>query len=129
MLPRMEHADYLRINLLCDVMLDTLHWSGGNTTLDALACGLPVVTLPGKFMRGRQSYGMLKHMGMNELIAQGPQEYIEIATRLGLDHAWRTQLAQRIARNSDTLFSDESPVRQLEAFLTMQMDTSSCHDR
>lgn len=129
MLPRMEHTDYLRINLLCDVMLDTLHWSGGNTTLDALACGLPVVTLPGKFMRGRQSYGMLKYMGMDELIAQGPQEYIEIATRLGLDHTWRTKLAQRIARNSDTLFSDESPVRQLEALLTMQMDTSSCHGR
>ena len=31
---------------VCDAMLDTLHWSGGNTSLDALACGLPIVTLP-----------------------------------------------------------------------------------
>ena len=54
-LPSMAHDDYLRVNMVCDVMLDTLHWSGGNTTLDALACGLPVVTLPGEFMRGRQS--------------------------------------------------------------------------
>ncbi|MGH8802841.1 MAG: hypothetical protein ACREX6_11180, partial [Casimicrobiaceae bacterium] len=50
--PSVSHDDYLRINLLCDAMLDTLHWSGGNTSLDALACGLPVITLPGAFMRG-----------------------------------------------------------------------------
>ncbi|MGE5104602.1 MAG: tetratricopeptide repeat protein, partial [Betaproteobacteria bacterium] len=53
-LPAFPHEDYLRINLACDAMLDTLYWSGGNTSIDALACGLPVVTLPGAFMRGRQ---------------------------------------------------------------------------
>ena len=37
-LPQCSHADYLRINAACDAMLDTLHWSGGNTSLDALAC-------------------------------------------------------------------------------------------
>ncbi|MBL8521618.1 MAG: tetratricopeptide repeat protein, partial [Betaproteobacteria bacterium] len=52
-LPSLSHADYLAVNRLCDFMIDTLHWSGGNTTLDALASGLPVVTWPGKFMRGR----------------------------------------------------------------------------
>ena len=53
-LPAVPHDDYQRVNLACDAMLDTLHWSGGNTTLDALACGLPVVTLPGAFMITRQ---------------------------------------------------------------------------
>ena len=51
------------INAVCDAMLDTLRWSGGNTSLDALAAGLPIVTLPGRFMRGRQSAGMLAHNG------------------------------------------------------------------
>src|SRR5207342_1017310 len=58
------HPTYLRLNQLCDVMLDTLHWSGGNTSLDALAMGLPVVTFPGTLMRGRQSFGMLRTMGV-----------------------------------------------------------------
>jgi CRISPR-associated protein Csy1 len=44
MLPQCAHDDYLRINTLCDAMVDTLHWSGGNTSLDALACGLPIVS-------------------------------------------------------------------------------------
>ena len=58
-LPSVAHDDYLAINMLCDVMLDTLHWSGGNTSLDAIACNLPLVTLPGEFMRGRRK---LRHV-------------------------------------------------------------------
>ena len=67
---------------VCDAMLDTLHWSGGNTSLDALACGLPIVTLPGPFMRGRQSAGMLSLLGVPELIARDRADYVAIATRL-----------------------------------------------
>ena len=63
-LPQCSHDDYLRINAVCDAMLDTLRWSGGNTSLDALAAGLPIVTLPGRFMRGRQSAGMLSLAGL-----------------------------------------------------------------
>jgi CRISPR-associated protein Csy1 len=40
-LPSLSHPDYLRVNRVCDAMVDTLHWSGGNTSLDALACELP----------------------------------------------------------------------------------------
>lgn len=124
-LPRMAHANYLRVNLLCDVMLDTLHWSGGNTTLDALACGLPVVTMPGKFMRGRQSYGMLKCMGLNELIAHDHKDYIEIATRLGTDKAWHQQVVQQITTSSDAIFGVETPLRQMEQFFAAALNAPS----
>ena len=115
-LPSMPHDDYLRVNMLCDVMIDTLHWSGGNTSLDALACGLPVVTLPGEFMRGRQSYGMLTLLGLDDLIAQDADAYVDIAVRLGTDTEWRRQTAQHIARANDAIFSREKPLRQLEQF-------------
>jgi predicted O-linked N-acetylglucosamine transferase (SPINDLY family) len=115
-LPSMAHDDYLRVNMLCDAMLDTLHWSGGNTTLDALACGLPVVTLPGEFMRGRQSYGMLKCMGLEELIAKDQGDYIEIALKIGTDNAWRQQVVQRIISGSNKIFEMETSLRQMESF-------------
>ncbi|CAG9931279.1 tetratricopeptide repeat protein [Candidatus Nitrotoga arctica] len=122
MLPRMAHENYLRVNMLCDVMLDTLHWSGGNTTLDALACGLPVVTMPGEFMRGRQSYGMLKCMGLNELIAHDDKDYVEIATRLGTDSAWHQQVVQHINTSSDVIFAVETPLRQMEQFFAAALN-------
>ncbi len=53
----------------CDVMLDSIGWSGGNTTLEALAQDLPVVTFEGELMRGRVSAGILRMMGMPEAIA------------------------------------------------------------
>jgi protein O-GlcNAc transferase len=115
-LPSVAHDDYLRVNMLCDVMLDTLHWSGGNTTLDALACGLPVVTLPGEFMRGRQSYGMLKCTGLDELIAKDQDDYIEIAIKIGTDSAWRQQVVRRIITGSNRIFEMETSLRQMESF-------------
>ena len=69
MLKQRSHEEFLAVNSACDVMLDTVRWSGGNTSLDAIASGLPIVTLPGAFMRGRQSAGMLQTLGMLELVA------------------------------------------------------------
>lgn len=117
MLPRMDHDDYLRVNMLCDVMLDTLFWSGGNTSLDALACGLPVVTLPGEYMRGRQSYGMLTLMGLPELIAKDTEEYVAIALRLGGDPVWRQEIRLRISQNIGKVFENGEPIKELECFL------------
>ena len=97
-LPRVSHEDYLRINLVCDLMLDTLHWSGGNTSLDALACGLPIVTLPGRFMRGRQSAGMLRLIGVPELIAADEDDYVRIVVRAGGDAERREVASQDHSR-------------------------------
>jgi CRISPR-associated protein Csy1 len=119
-LPPVSHADYLCINMLCDVMLDTLHWSGGNTSLDAIACSLPVVTLPGEFMRGRQSYAMLKLIGLDELIAADQDDYVEIATRLGTDRAWRNEVARHLSVNCDVIFNKETALRQMEQFYIAQ---------
>src|SRR6185503_2191306 len=95
-LPALPHDGYLRVNLACDAMLDTLHWSGGNTTLDALACGLPVVTLPGAFMRGRQSAAMLRAVGADDLIARDVDDYRTIASRVVGDHAFRSRMTETI---------------------------------
>jgi protein O-GlcNAc transferase len=109
-------ADYLRVNAACDVMLDTLHWSGGNTSLDALACGLPLVTLPGRFMRGRQSYGMLQLLGVPELIASDTDDYLRIALRLVRDRDWRQQIVDRIRANQHRLFDDPAPIAAMQEF-------------
>ncbi|HXS51825.1 MAG TPA: tetratricopeptide repeat protein [Usitatibacter sp.] len=115
--PQLAHPEYLRLNQLCDVMLDTRHWSGGNTSLDALSMGLPVVTLPGALMRGRQSQAMLRMVGAHELVAGSVDEYLAIAERLGRDAAERAAVSDRIRANLGELFERDEPVRALEAFL------------
>ena len=115
-LPAVPHDDYLRVNLACDAMLDTLHWSGGNTTLDALACGLPVVTLPGAFMRGRQSAAMLRAVGAEDLIAARRDDYPHdrLASCVAM-HAWRSRMAETIRERARRLFDRREPVAGLRA--------------
>ena len=125
LLPYSSHDDFKRINALCDVMLDTLHWSGGNTSLDALAMGLPIVTLPGEFMRGRQTMGMLTLLGVEELIAASADDYLAIAKRLAVDKQYRDEISTRILANLTRLFDDPAPPKALGALLqTLVLNTS-----
>jgi len=115
-LPVMDHDDYLRVNAACDVMLDSLYWSGGNSSLDALACGLPVATLPGAFMRGRQTAGILTLAGVPELIARDRDDYVRIATRLGREPEWRAELGARLLAGRTSVFDRREPIAALERF-------------
>jgi len=111
------HPTYLRLNELCDVMIDTVHWSGGNTSLDALASGLPIVTLPGDLMRGRQSRAMLGILDLPQLVAADREGLIAAAVRLGKDPEERRAVSSAIAERRGALFEREEPVRALEEFL------------
>jgi predicted O-linked N-acetylglucosamine transferase (SPINDLY family) len=115
--PQCSHERYLQINLACEAMLDTRRWSGGNTSLDAIACGLPVVTLPGRFMRARQSAAMLGLAGVPELIAADERDYARIAARLATDSDWRSAIAQRLLAGGERIFDDPEPIRVLHAWL------------
>ena len=79
-------------------MLDSIGWSGGNTTLEALAQDLPVVTYQGALMRGRVSAGMLRMMGMPETVAATIDDYVALAVRMGKDPAWRAEIRQRVTQ-------------------------------
>jgi CRISPR-associated protein Csy1 len=117
LLPPQPHDDYLRVNMACDAVLDTLHWSGGNTSLDALACGVPIVTLPGRYMRGRQTAAMLRLLGLPELIASDRDGYIRIATRLVEDAVWRSELRRKIREANVALFDTDIATRSFADLL------------
>jgi len=115
--PQRAHADYLALNRCCDAMLDTTHWSGGNTALDALACGLPIVTLPGRFMRARQSAAILRQAGVPELVADDGSGYVRIAASLAADRPQRDALSARLLAGRAAVFDDPAPIAALAAAL------------
>jgi predicted O-linked N-acetylglucosamine transferase (SPINDLY family) len=116
-LPPMQMAKFSAASAQCDVMLDSLEWSGGNTTLEALAQGLPVVTFEGALMRGRVSAGILRMMGMPETIATTMDGYVALAVRMAKDPAWRDDIKQRVVRDKDRVCRDRSCIVALERFL------------
>jgi predicted O-linked N-acetylglucosamine transferase (SPINDLY family)/glycosyltransferase involved in cell wall biosynthesis/ADP-heptose:LPS heptosyltransferase len=126
-LQRQLGDDYLSLHLVSDIFLDTIDWSGGSTTLEAIACGSAIVTLPGEFMRGRHSYAMLKILQVEETIANNKEEYIEIAIKLAKDPNWRLSIVQRMCDRHNVLFDDQISVRALEEFYQSVVHQSVGH--
>jgi tetratricopeptide (TPR) repeat protein len=114
--PQMPDA-YFALNRRCHVFLDTPGWSGNNTAHEAVACGLPIVTLPGSTMRARHAAALLTMMDLGDTIARDRDDYVAIAVRLGADAAWRRHLENETAARVDRLFDDPAPLRSLERFL------------
>jgi protein O-GlcNAc transferase len=123
-LSRVSREDFLQINAACDAMLDTHHWSGGNSSLDAIASGLPIVNIPGEFMRGRQTAAMLRMTGADETIAADDDHYVRIAARLATEPAWRTEVAARMQAGAGALFDDAEPIVALADFLNHAVPAS-----
>lgn len=113
---RLSATDFLSLNLAADVVLDSMEWSGGKTTLEALSCGAPVVTLPGRFMRGRHAFAMLKMMEMTDTIARDKSGYCDIAIRLARDPAFLSAVKSRVATNRHKLYNDLIFMAALESF-------------
>ena len=112
-LAQRTREEYLQVNLACDVMVDSLHWSGGNTSLDALHCGLPVVTHPGALMRGRQSAAMLKTMDCAELIADSARGLAALCVEIASDRQRRASLGTRIRGALPRLTESDEPLASL----------------
>jgi predicted O-linked N-acetylglucosamine transferase (SPINDLY family) len=115
-LPRQDHVGFFSLLAMCDVMLDTVHFGGGNTTYEALAMGAPVVTLPGAFMRSRVTYAIYKKMACMDCVASTPEEYVDIAVRLGTDKDYRAAISATILARNHALYEDIRVVRELEQF-------------
>ncbi len=115
--PKMSQSEFLAFTARADVFLDTIGWSGGNTTLETVALDVPVVTLPGPMMRSRHSYAILKMMGVEDTIARDIDGYVDIAVRLGVDPAWRHEIVGKMRKNKKKIYNDDQAIRGLEGFL------------
>lgn len=116
-LPRLSESEFGGVQAQSDMLLDSIGWSGNNSTLESLAYDIPIVTLPGELMRGRHSMAILKMMGVTSTIANSVDEYVAVAGRLARAPSERAQLAAQIAAGKHKLYCDRSVIAALEEFL------------
>jgi len=114
--PHIPFEKFAAFLALGDIYLDSIGWSGGNTSLEALSQSLPIVTLPTRLMRGRHTKAILEMMGMADMIASSIDDYIDKAAALA-DPTTARAARKRIAARHQTLIGDLAPVRALEDFL------------
>lgn len=115
--PWLTKAAFQGVMSQADACLDTIGFSGFNTALQAVQAGLPIVTREGRFLRGRFASGILKRMGVSELIAASEADYIDLAERIARDRAYRDRLSASIEGARESMYRDTAPIRALEEFL------------
>jgi protein O-GlcNAc transferase len=100
-----------------DVFLDTIGFSGFNTALQGIQRALPVVAREGRFLRGRMASGILRRMGLDELVAPTTESYVDLAVRLIEERKFSETIRQRMRAGRERLYGDLAPIRALEDFL------------
>jgi protein O-GlcNAc transferase len=120
--PRIPYARYRNRLVHADLALDTPIYNGGATTLDALACGVPVLTCLGQGFAGRMAASAVLAAGLDDLVVATRRDYAATAIELARQRDTQATLRRRAlaARESAPLFDVRARVRELEsAYLTM----------
>jgi predicted O-linked N-acetylglucosamine transferase (SPINDLY family) len=84
---RLPRAQYLELIQRMDIHLDPFPFDGHTTTCDCLWQGVPVVTLTGQSYVSRYGASGIAAMGLDELIAESRDAYVDIAVALAGDLA------------------------------------------
>ncbi|HXQ40400.1 MAG TPA: tetratricopeptide repeat protein [Candidatus Udaeobacter sp.] len=116
-LPELDQNRFVAAIGKSDIVLDSIGWSGCNSTLETLAHDLPIVTMAGPLMRGRHSMAILQMMGVTETIAETIDGYVATAVRLAQDTAWRKTIGSKISENKHKIYRDRACISALEEFL------------
>jgi predicted O-linked N-acetylglucosamine transferase (SPINDLY family) len=99
LMPRRKENQYVLYNRI-DIALDPFPCNGGTTSFDALWMGVPFVTLAGRHFTSRMGVTILTNAGLQELVANSEEEYLDIAAKLATDiprlSTLRAGLRQRV---------------------------------
>jgi predicted O-linked N-acetylglucosamine transferase (SPINDLY family) len=112
----LPYEQYLGLSAACDVLLAPIHFGAGNTSYEAFAFGTPTVTMPSEFLKGRITHGLYRAMGVMDCVAATPQQYAELAVRLGTDRDFNRAVRERILAANHVLYENPAGVRDLENF-------------
>jgi protein O-GlcNAc transferase len=126
-LPRLAADRFVAAIGQCDVVLDSIGWSGCNSILESLVQNVPIVTLAGEMMRGRHTAAILEMMAVRGTTARTIDEYVSIAGLLGRDKARRIELSAEIAEKKCRVYHDRDCILALETFLDAAVRNNRGH--
>jgi len=123
-LPPLGQNEYFALLKRSDVVLDSIFFCGGISSIEALSFGKPVITWPNSpLLCSRVTTGYYHEMGVLDFIAKSSEEYIELANKLGTNLAWRTKMEAKIRNNSQLLFNRLEVVREFEDFFKSSVNS------
>lgn len=121
-LPGQDQDGYYHLVMASDVILDTPHFCGGNSTYEILAFGKPVITWGSQFAKGRITETLLRGIGATDGIAASLDKYAGLAARMGISRARRSRYEGAIQENAGRLYSNPAGLEDLQHFFEQAAD-------
>ena len=119
-IPFLKKEEFHGLLQNADLYLDTIGFSGFNTAMQAIACDLPIITIEGTKMRGRLASAILNKIGLEDLVCQTNNGYIDLAIELLQNRERLNAYRDKITQFKAILFNDLEPIKALETFLIQQ---------
>ena len=116
-LPRMNGKNFLSVVKSMDVLLDPAYFGSGNTLFESMSLGIPSVTWPGPFMRGRIAAALYEYIEVEDPpVVERLSDYAECATNLVSDFSRLSRLKREIEKRSALLYENRDVISEFEGF-------------
>lgn len=129
-IPRVRSNDLTQLLAKSTVILHPFPFEGSKTAVDALIAGVPLVTFPQRFLRGRMASVFINAMELGEIdrdaasccIANSVSDYVVKAIRLASDKDYRSRVINAIRIRSDRIFNEKMIALEWGRLLTRVLD-------
>jgi predicted O-linked N-acetylglucosamine transferase (SPINDLY family) len=124
-IPPVNSQDFGALLAAADVVLDTVHFSGGYTSFETIWAETPFVTERGAYMRGRVTAGLCDLLGLDEALAHGADDYARRAVALATEGDVRDGMRTKLARRKRQLLAqDDTVLPAFHEFFTHALDVA-----
>ncbi len=117
-LPRLTAVEFRLLLKLAYLNIDSVGWSGGFTTLDAISVGCPTLTVRGTCLRGNHSVAYLNAIGgLEKLICESCEVAVSVFRTLDQNEPLRNDLSQQVYCHRNMAFVNKRATLAFEEFL------------
>ena len=103
---RVSSEQFIDFIGIADVLLHPFPFDGSRTSADSIAAGIPYVTLPTEYLRGRMGASFLRTMNMPDLVAKNVTDYLNKCVKLSTDITFYDKVKNDINERSWLIWED-----------------------
>ncbi len=128
---RLPLLDFVSLCNCVDVLLDPLHFGGGNSFLESMLVGTPTITMPSTHLKANITAGAYKQMKIsNPPIVKNSKEYVDLAIELARDNNKNQSLREELKIAAKKyLYKNLNSLKEFEKFLEEAYRTSQAGNK
>ena len=118
--PQYLLEDYFSVLKQADVNLETFPFGGGNTVLQSIAAGTPMITLTGNQIKERFGTGFYAQLGTSQFCVTTIDAYVALAIKVANSPKIKQEFRQFVAANKQNLFNVMDGTNELYQWMDSQ---------